>query len=505
MQLVAVETLQPAAYNPRAVDPARLDLVELSLRKLGFLLPIYADARGELLSGHQRMHVAAERIGLTRLPVERVPEMSLAERKSLNIAFNRGTNDLRPWDTPADLSKAVARQQVHELAARLPDLDPADDQSFFPCLAAAPVPVRDLCAANRGRWIDYARNVARMLAGKGLSQPIVATRELWVVNGIGRLQHLAESGVETAQVVFISDEQAEFAAAMLNLLSMDFDLHRKYADVLRYNSFRRPRGRRTCLGRAFTFALLGRKSSNTFDVREPCSLTRWREKYGDPVLDFGAGLLDETRLLRAAGIDCTPFEPFLLKKGTQEIDPAGARRLTRAFLAEVASGKRWRSVFLSAVLNSVPFLEDRKHIVTLLAELCWPDATLYAVSASTTQAGYKLVSGKAFANQNDGQRLQFALNYEPRITLADFGATPKVQKYHTREEFGELFAGRFGSVATSESSNNVEAVCSRPRRPDWGDLAAAAAFEFDLPYPDGSRLGLADAAISAFQSRRRRQ
>ena len=54
MKLVSIATLTPAAYNPRAVDPERLALVRLSLEKLGWLLPIYATAGGEIVSGHQR-------------------------------------------------------------------------------------------------------------------------------------------------------------------------------------------------------------------------------------------------------------------------------------------------------------------------------------------------------------------------------------------------------------------------------------------------------------------
>ena len=57
-----VTMLRGSSYNPRQVDPRRLDLIELSLRKLGFLAPIYADADGEILSGHQR-HLVAARMG----------------------------------------------------------------------------------------------------------------------------------------------------------------------------------------------------------------------------------------------------------------------------------------------------------------------------------------------------------------------------------------------------------------------------------------------------------
>ena len=54
VELVPVERLKPAGYNPRRADTERLALVRLSLSRLGFLLPLVATPDGEILSGHQR-------------------------------------------------------------------------------------------------------------------------------------------------------------------------------------------------------------------------------------------------------------------------------------------------------------------------------------------------------------------------------------------------------------------------------------------------------------------
>jgi hypothetical protein len=71
--------------------------------------------------------------------------------------------------------------------------------------------------------------------------------------------------------------------------------------------------------------------------------------------------------LRQAGIDCTPFEPYRL--GPWGINKAESIELARAFLAEVAAGKEWTSIFIASVLNSVPFREEREHIACLCAAL----------------------------------------------------------------------------------------------------------------------------------------
>lgn len=83
--LEPIADVRPSTYNPRQADEARLALVELSLRKLGFVLPLYATAEGELLSGHQRHHVADERLKWDAVPVVRIPLRELAERKALAL------------------------------------------------------------------------------------------------------------------------------------------------------------------------------------------------------------------------------------------------------------------------------------------------------------------------------------------------------------------------------------------------------------------------------------
>ncbi|MEI7912938.1 MAG: ParB N-terminal domain-containing protein, partial [Verrucomicrobiota bacterium] len=359
--LESLDSTRPSTYNPRTADPARLDLIELSLRKLGFIAPIFADADGEILSGHQR-HLVASRMGATHVPVFRTKALDLDQRKALNIVFNRATNDFDFNSTPGKITRELESLDLHALAARIPD-KPVGSDSFLRCVKPAEVGVKDLCKANAGRWIQYARNLARTLHRHGILMPIVCREDLSVINGIGRLEMLAEKGAVFAPVVFVTDEEAEFARAMMNLLSMDFDIHTRYADMLRFNSFRRARRVRRELGNGFIFAVHGSKPCKDFDIARAADRARWTKEHGATILDFGAGHLTETFLLRQQGIDCTPFEPYRLGPGG--INKAESVELTREFLAQVAAGKDWTSIFIASVLNSVPFREDREHIACL--------------------------------------------------------------------------------------------------------------------------------------------
>lgn len=493
IELVPRESLRPSTYNPRTTDPARLEIVELSLRKLGFVLPVYADAKGNVVSGHQRL-LCAERMGLEQVPVERVRPMLLAEAKAVNILFNRATNDLSDEDTPKTLTEALHQAaDVLDAARGLPDsADP------FPCLTARRLKLKPLLEANKGRWIRYAARVSSSLRNKGVDMPVVVTADLRIVNGLGRVQTAAERGGTEIRAVVIPDELAPLADVMLNRLSMDFDLETRYADLLRHNSFRRARRTRTYLGRGFVFAVHGAKTAKTFDIRKRADRARWIREHGAAILDFGAGHLTETELLRSVGIQCTPFEPYRL--GSAEIDKQESLHVVRAFLEEVAAGHRWTSIFLSSVLNSVPFVADRRHIVTLCAALSGERTRLYAVASDRTNTDWQQVSG-ARGIRGGKKSISFALGYEPGIKVGEISRQPKVQKYHTKSEFLELFGSRYRRVKVAQSLNNIQAICSGPKPLDIEALREAIEFEFDLPYPDGSRMGLVDEAKQAFSAR----
>lgn len=492
-----VSEIQPSTYNPRQADPERLELVALSLRKLGWLLPIYADASGEILSGHQRHYVATEMLGLDKVPVSYTAAMDLAQRKAINIAFNRGTNDMANNDTPATLTEAMHASGVRELAEALPDADPSSD-AYYRCEHPEIVSVDEIMRINK----DMPRPnfaAARMLSHRGIYMPIVIDPDGRLINGIARLEYNARKGIPKIEAVRVTAEEAPFARVALNLLTMDFDLHRRYADLLRFNSFRRPRRVRNDLGRGFVFAMIGAKNSP--DLDEPRVARAWKRFYGTTICDFGAGHLHETDILRDIGVDVSPFEPYHITQGTDQISKDASISMARAFLQDVANGKKWDSVFCSSVLNSVPFATDRQHIIVILGALAYPDSTTYAVASHVTQAAWKSNQGRGFVNQLNDNTAQFTLDYEDGILLGEFSSKPKVQKYHTLEEFRDLFGLAFDDVDVTVASNNAQAIAKAPRLPDPARLAEALAFEFDLPYPDGSRMGLVDEALDAFGQR----
>jgi hypothetical protein len=492
-KLLPIDAVRPSTYNPRSADEDRLELVALSLRKLGFVLPIVADTMGEIVSGHQR-HLVATRLGWTEVPVLVVDLATEAERKALNIVFNRGTNDMAVADHSKELKRDLLAKNVQQLAAGLPDC--ADRAR---ALTPVMVPVERLAETTRSRYDPHMRNMARALWRRSkVMMPVVATADYRVVNGVGRVQYASEKGWKELPVVIVSDEEADFAMAMLNLLSMDFNVHERYADLLRHNSFRRSRLQRKTLGSGFV-ELVGGK--HKWDVTEPGNARKWKMAYGTSIVDFGAGHLHETEILRSIGCHVAAFEPYRLGEG-DEISKEVSVALAREFLADVAAGTQYDSVFVSSVFNSVPFKEDREKIVAIVSALCTERTVFHANAMSTEWPHWKQMNGHELLNEASDNLATFALDYEPGIALGDFMSKPKVQKYHGRREFYDLLKGSFRTVSmpATAAASTLFARCRDPIR-DPAKLREALAFEFDLPYPDGSRMGLADEAIQAFEKR----
>ena len=118
--LEPIDAVRPSTYNPRSAVPERLDLIELSLRKLGFIAPIFADSDGEILSGHQR-HLVASSMGATHVPVFRTKALDLDQRKALNIVFNRATNDFDFHHTPGKVTSELLSLDFQALADVIPE------------------------------------------------------------------------------------------------------------------------------------------------------------------------------------------------------------------------------------------------------------------------------------------------------------------------------------------------------------------------------------------------
>lgn len=466
---------------------------ELSLRKLGFVLPLYCTPEDEILSGHQR-HLAAAELGWDLVPVVYVPKKKNVFEKGLNLVFNRCTNDVAKETTTQEMWAEIQR------AIDAGALDLTDIVERYACMYATDIDVQWLIKHNDITQHRYARNMAKTARLRGVNMPIVVSAGGELINGAGRLWVAVEEGDKTIKCVIVDDSRKEFARAMLNRLSMDFEVKEKYQDILRANAFRRKNGVRPYLGQCSTYHLTKGKPCHTFDIKDANHRAAWTRMFGTVVCDFGAGLMDESRLLCSVGIKSVPFEPYVCgESDTPDLEES--RRVVRNFLHEIGHGYQFHSVFASAILNSIPFIEDRRHVLRIIATLCGRRTTFYTHCVDQTATRFKALVGAGSTDKAMEDTQAFMIGYEPNTSIGDIAEFPKVQKYHEPQELQSLLLERWAAVQVESHNHNLFAVCRNPRPVDIDELTRALEFEFDLPHQDGQRLGLVEEAKAAWSKR----
>lgn len=485
-----VEQVTPDKTNPRKPDQARMALLSLSLQKLGFVMPVFATPSGMLLSGHQRHTVAVGR-GIKRIPVEFV-DMPEKQVKGANILFNRATNDFTAFDTGAKVQDRLRYQDILKAAEGLPDFSGED----WYCLRAKERAIANLGRELANRYDKKAIEMAKALFRLKVRIPIVVSESGRVVNGVNRLLAAKEDGERRWPIVEIPDELAEVSTQFLNYLSMDFHVDEDFADTLRFSAYRRPQNNRGAVPKAYRFWANGNR---TLPDRDAYSVEYWR-KFRDFhgqgwILDFGAGLGKVAPFLTEKGMQCTDFEPYRIdfNRDDRKVSPAYSKQEARRFLDEIADGRRFSSIFLASVMNSVPFPRDRMCVLAIVNALSDKDTVVYGTCRDMSDFNYEY-GGIRNANY-------FVFDSEPGVRVGDVVSNPKIQKFETPETAGTMFKRLWNGFETWPGGNIFYYRAFAPKRFHPQVLGEALDFEFDLPYDDGTRMGLAAHARTCFGKR----
>ena len=90
-----ISKIVPYANNPRDNDGA-VDAVAASIREFGFKVPIIVDRDNVIVAGHTRIK-AAEKLGLSAVPVIRADDLTEEQVRAFRLADNK-TSELAEWD-----------------------------------------------------------------------------------------------------------------------------------------------------------------------------------------------------------------------------------------------------------------------------------------------------------------------------------------------------------------------------------------------------------------------
>lgn len=83
-----VADLIPYARNSRTHNEEQIAQIMASIKEFGFTNPILIGSDNVIIAGHGRL-IAAQRLGLTEVPVIRLPDLTETQRKALVIADNK--------------------------------------------------------------------------------------------------------------------------------------------------------------------------------------------------------------------------------------------------------------------------------------------------------------------------------------------------------------------------------------------------------------------------------
>jgi len=117
-----IERLVPYARNPRKND-VNVDRMAGAIKEFGFRIPVVAKSDGTVVDGHLRIK-AAQKLGMTKLPVVLADELTDAQIKAFRLLANRSV-EWSEWDNEL-LAQEFAELQECDFDTELTGFDQDD-------------------------------------------------------------------------------------------------------------------------------------------------------------------------------------------------------------------------------------------------------------------------------------------------------------------------------------------------------------------------------------------
>jgi len=149
--------LVPAAVNARMHSPAQVEQLSEAIKAWGFTTAILVDEEGRIIAGHGRV-MAAERLGLKRVPVMVARGWSEEQKRAYQVADNKlGLNS--DWDMET-LKAEVTELQGSDFDLGLLGFTPDELNQFLPPEATDPpevsLPVERSASKREAAVIQFA-------------------------------------------------------------------------------------------------------------------------------------------------------------------------------------------------------------------------------------------------------------------------------------------------------------------------------------------------------------
>jgi ParB family chromosome partitioning protein len=450
-----ITEIKGAEYNPRKITDGDLEALRESIGRLGIVKPIIV--RGEtIVAGHQRTK-SLRAIGVTRAPVFWLE------------------SDTTTYDE-------VRFNQLHNGT----DLDIGDENARVktPLVIGHNQVSRDDIEANfRGEGAMVRKAICELIGRYGPWGACVASPSGEIIHAAQYAIAAAASGVPI-DVYVVPEESVDFARRMLSRVYGRFsydNIERKtYVQSLAQPNRAPDESNKTMLSRLY------RMGARTF----------LEENANCRALDFGAGRGECARQMRTAGHSVRDIE-FFRRTDKNEINKAAVHRMISQAIGEVRRSGPFDLVICQAVLNSIDSLDAQDAVVGCCSLFCKIGGTL-------------IINGRCIEEYESQLRMSKSANNGRRPEFLDENGFSAIfregkwffQKYYRLDQAVSLiermgFEIEFAAIPP-KMTNYWMIRAKKAKELPADDYRKYVDFEFELPWPDGSTVGMSKEVREAF-------
>ncbi|NNJ10551.1 ParB N-terminal domain-containing protein [Chloroflexales bacterium ZM16-3] len=453
-----VADLRPAPYNPRKIDETAFDDLCRSITTIGMAKPIIVNDDGTIVAGHQRLK-ALKATGLTVAPIYLVTGLTASDEMRFNQLHN-GT-DLDTGDEHVKVPAYTGLGYVD-----------VDADSVEANLRAAGAPIRS--------------EIAKLLIGYGPWGGIVATQSGECLSG-AQYAITCKSLGYPVRTFYVRDSDAPIIRGLFQRQYGQF-FYEHLARETYIQTFAQP------------FRCRTDAAGNTEGVKSPTwekrVLPEWQP--GEHVLDFGCGQADYVKKIgrERPEIPILGME-FFYRKGDY-IDSHAVHAMADALFAHLRTYGLFDVVVCDYVLNSIDSQRAEDAVLTCLSAFTKPGGRIYASGRRRD-----FIEGNMYATSHRGAMRGFEFLDSAGLSGILFKGRWFYQKFHTKSQI--LEAGRtFLSPSVSYQNHSATQFNLRVGAKDMelsqATIEAALRFEFDLPWPNGQRVGRGEEAVQAYRA-----
>lgn len=453
IEVVKIDTLSPAGYNPRKLSEDAQENLIKSLTTLGIVKAIVIRGNDRrILAGHQRTKTM-KLCGITECPAFLLKNVDEYDE----VRFNQLHN--------------YTEVEVIENQPLLKVNVPEGTTGFVV------VQPKDITLVNKGGEANKVIMLTQLISKYGQFANAVADSEGNII--ISSVYAKTIKMLRMPLLVYVLPKgKAKDAEHYFSLKYGEFN----------YDHIKRETYIQSCA-----------QPQRIIEGEKTCTLSVLYETQVIPnvtkntrILDFGAGCKNYYEMLKGKGYNIDAIEFFYCgdKNWTNNILVDVVKRDFHELLEHIKKYGRYDVVVCDHVLNSVDSLKAEASVLRTLSALCKPGGTIYW--AGNTVAGINSISK---AESSKRKRGRFAFLDADNFTANLKGGVWYFQHYHDMKAIrkcNESYIGKtytvydHGRIKTEEvNGSTFEVVALNEQVATKEELLEAVRFEFSLPLPQG--------------------